>query len=164
MGRDILEGVPLYYQLLTIKIPAKYWKVCCPQRNTWTLHQHLPIFQKHLTVKAAAVNGKEKGYKSARWSENFQAAITYGKGMRLIAIAPFKDNIGTDTLFSHEYVHGHVCFWLSSRPAPRELTANWAIICTRLMCFLSHWPQLFILIEFMFICQYFIFKISLVSS
>lgn len=43
------------------------------------------------------------------WNENVQA-ITYGKGMRLTAIAPFKDNTGTDALFSQTYVHGHVCF------------------------------------------------------
>lgn len=104
--------------------------VVSPEKHIkWTLHQHLPVFQNHLTVKAAAVNGKEKGYKSAMWNENVQA-ITYGKGMRLIAIAPFKDNTGTDALFSQTYVHGHVCFWLPGRLAPRELIANGAVILT----------------------------------
>lgn len=55
------------------------------------------------------MNGTEKVEKSAIWNENFHGT-THGKGIRLIAIAPFKDDIGTDTLFSHKYIHRHMWF------------------------------------------------------
>lgn len=52
---------------------------------------------------------EQKSVKIAMWNENFHGTARV-KGMRLIAIAPFKGNIGTDTLFSHKCIHRHMWF------------------------------------------------------
>lgn len=69
------------------------------------------------------------------WCKNCHDIIN-SKGMRLFASTPIKDNIETDTLFSHIYIHIHMWFCLSSRLAQGELFAIWTVICNSVIQFL----------------------------